>query len=395
MSRSFDALFYPYIICLEPLELKYMLLLYDRVFYLPNDTSLNPGHTTLSKRWSMRDGVLHTLFSGLDQINRAMMYASESNIWDDQMKELMDTYDRLEEESICVPLQDQRFEDSSHWHPLVQAVDDDVRDERFVYQTVRGANKKILFPRPDERAQMKGGGCIIRPFRYKQDLGTVELCSERINTALLFADTHGLIPVSPHSQFVTLLNVKLRRALERHADDFRTTRDKKKATRLSMLSWHLLTEVATPDALQRRSFEDILKYRSESAEAAQRFRDHLSTLEASLAEEPWSEGARNEIDRLVRGTVIPELQRLRDTKSTIWRKLFDDTVSAVFSTTNVAAAGAIVPTVMHYVPNMTYLQLLSYSTAGLLAETLPGLIAARRQDFEYRRNALFFILNLA
>lgn len=394
MRRSFDALFYPYIICLERIQLKYMLLLYDRVFYLPNDTSLNPGHTRLSKRWSMRDGVLHTLFSGPDQINRAMMYSSESNVWDDQMKELMDTYDRLEEESICVPLHDQRFEDSSHWHPLVQAVDDDVRDERFVYQTVRGANKKILFPRPDERAQMKGGGCIIRPFRYKQDLGTVELCSERINTTLLFADTHGLIPVSPHSQFVTLLNVKLRRALERHADDFRTTRDKKKTSRLSMLSWHLLTEVATPDALQRRSFDDILKYRSESAEAAQRFRDHLSKLEASLAEEPWSDGARNEIDRLVRGTVIPELQRLRETKSTIWKKLFDDTLSAVFSTTNVAAAGALIPTVMHYVPNMTYLQLLSYSTAGLLAETLPGLIAARRQEFDHRRNALFFILNL-
>lgn len=117
MSRSFEALFYPHIICLEPLELKYMLLLYDRIHYLPNDTSLNPGQTTLSKRWSMRDGVLHTLFSGPVQINRAMMYSSESNIWDDEMNALMEAYDELEEQNIWVPLQDPRFEDASHWAP--------------------------------------------------------------------------------------------------------------------------------------------------------------------------------------------------------------------------------------------------------------------------------------
>jgi hypothetical protein len=394
MLRPLEALYYPYTICLEPLELKYMLLLYDRVYYLPNDTSLNPGQTTLTKRWSMRDGVLHTLFSGPDQINRAMMYSSESKIWDDEMKKLMDAYDQLEEHEICVPLQDRRFEDASNWHPLVEAVDDDVKDERFVYQTKRAANKKIIFPRPDERAQMKGGGCIIRPFRYKRDLATVELCSERLNTALLFAETHGLVPVSPDPPFVTLLNVKLRRAIKRHADELHAEYDKKRASRFSTLSWQLLTEVATPEALAQRSFIEVLKYRSECADAASRFREYVFSLEASLSEDPWSEKAKAEVDRVVRAIVVPELQRVREAKANIWRKLFDDTLTSVFSPTSVAAAATIVPMAMHYVPGMTYLQLLSYSTAGLLAETLPGLVGARRQEIEYRKNALFFLLNL-
>jgi len=393
MSRSLDALFYPYIICLEPMELKYMLLLYDRIYYLPNDTSLNPGQTTLSKRWSMRDGVLHTLFSGPVHINRAMMYSSESNVWDDEMKALMNAYDQLEERSICIPLQDQRFEDISHWHPLVEAVDDDVKDERFVYQTVRAANKKIVFPRPDERAQMKGGGCSIRPFRYKQDLGTVELCSERINTTLLFAESHGLIPVSSHAPFVGLLNVKLRRALERHAGELGAEYDKKRASRFSTLSWQLLTEVAPPEALSKRSIKQI-EVSGGVFRSGERFREYVFSLEASLSEEPWSEKAKTEVDRVVKTTVIPELQRVREAKANVWRKLFDETLTAVFSPTSVAAATTIAPMAMHYVPGMTYLQLLSYSTAGLLAETLPGLVAARRLDLEYRKNALFFLLNL-
>lgn len=394
MPRSLDALFYPYIICLEPMTLKYMLLLYDRIFYLPNDTSLNPGHESLSKRWSMRDGVLHTLFSDPVQVHRAMMYSSEPTAWDDPMKRLMDAYDELEQQGICIPLQDRRFEDGSHWHPLVEAVDDDVRDQRFVYQATRTANKKLAFPKPDDRFQIKGGGCIIRPFRYKQDLGTVELCSERINTALLFADTHGLVPVSPHTEFVTLLNVKLRRAIERNPETVGFAVNRKHSSRFSMLSWQVLTEVATPKVLAAKSISQILRYRVASAEAGARFREFLFALESELTEEPWSEKSRSEINQIIKEKILPELQKVREQKANVWKKLFDETLAAVFSPTTVAGAGVVAPLSMNYVPGMSYLQLLCYSTAGLLAETLPGLIGARRAELETRKNALFFVVNL-
>lgn len=50
MDRTLDALFYPFTICLDETALKYLLLLYDRILYLPVDNLLNRGHDTLSKR---------------------------------------------------------------------------------------------------------------------------------------------------------------------------------------------------------------------------------------------------------------------------------------------------------------------------------------------------------
>lgn len=62
-SNELCALYYPETICLDDAELKYLLLLYDKIYFLPIDVRLNPGHTRLSKRFSMNDAVLAVSYS--------------------------------------------------------------------------------------------------------------------------------------------------------------------------------------------------------------------------------------------------------------------------------------------------------------------------------------------
>src|SRR5947209_11041507 len=99
---SLDALFLPQIVCLRERVLKFMLLNFDRIFFLPNDVRLNPGHSTILRRFSIFDGLLLSAFGSREDVYYAAMYASEPNIWDDRMKHLMDTYHFLEQEGVCI-----------------------------------------------------------------------------------------------------------------------------------------------------------------------------------------------------------------------------------------------------------------------------------------------------
>ena len=46
-ATKFAALYYPETICLDEIELKYLLLLYDRIYFLPIDVRLNPGRAVV------------------------------------------------------------------------------------------------------------------------------------------------------------------------------------------------------------------------------------------------------------------------------------------------------------------------------------------------------------
>ncbi len=196
-SRStFSALYYPETICLDESELKYLLLLYDRVFFLPIDLQPNPGHTTLRKRFSINDTLLTGGFKSREEAHYSLMYLSEPSSWDGRMHRLMDLYDELEEKKIVVALQDAEFADTTHEHPLKVAVDADMADAEFVQLCIRHQNQKIFIPKNDlDDSKIKGGGFVVRPILYQGELSIPSICAERLNTALFISGRDNLFPV--------------------------------------------------------------------------------------------------------------------------------------------------------------------------------------------------------
>jgi hypothetical protein len=391
-ARKLNALFYPQIVCLDESVLKYLLLIYDTISYLPNDTHLNPGHTRISARFSMYDGLLFGAFGTRKDAQYGLMYASEPSGWDDEMKRLMDAYDLLEDRGVCVALEEETFASPYHPHPLQAAVDSDVGDGQFVYWCDRYRNPRIFVPDQPKAAQIKGGGLMIRPPTYQGAPFFSALCSERINSCLYFAGLRDLVPVSNHDLFIRLFGIKLKRTLDSPACDV-DPRERHRNARFSSLSWELLTEVVPPQALAKRTVSEILDYKAEAAEHSARFREYLFRLEAGLSSEPWDEKLKEEIEKLVRTGVLPELQKVREEKARIWEKLFHESLKSVFAEAHLKA---IVPLLtMHLLPAVSYLDLICYSTAFMAGGVFPKLLEAREQEKELRRNALFFVFNLA
>ena len=153
---------------------------------------------------------------------------------------------------------------------------------------------------------------------------------------------------------------------------------------------------ATPDAVKRRSVDEILRYRKESREAAERFREYLRRLEAQLTVDPWSDKFRERLTALIQTEVVPEIFRVREAKVQIWKNLFDETLSTTLSPRNVAAVAGALGLKLTYLPGMTYTDLIGIGGATLAAQLLPKLLTANQaEEEERRRNALFFILQLS
>jgi hypothetical protein len=225
------------------------------------------------------------------------------------MKELMADYDRLEEEKICIGLRDKKFESPHDSHPLEPAIDQDLHDPHFLYQ-MRIGKRAFNGAIAGGCGNPQGRRCSVRPPRYKGDLAFAEMCSERLNTTLFFAEAN-IIPVSTNAAFVSLLNAKVQRFLQQHGPELGVNGfTKKTKARFSMLSWQLLTEVASNDVIDRRSVEEILKYRQAAADPSKRFRAFIFELESEKCMQQF----RSVYSRSSSGS---EMRRLTSGKSSL------------------------------------------------------------------------------
>ncbi len=384
-SKGVNALYYPETICLDEIELKYLLLLYDKVFFLPIDNQLNPGHTSLSERFSIHDATLTGAFKSKREAHYALMYCSEPTIWDGRMKRLMGIYDELEAKGIVMGLQDEEFAKPNECHPLAAAVDADIKDSEFVSSCRHHQNEKIFVPRIDD-SKIKGGGVAIRPPMYKGELGIPSIWSERMNTALFIAGRDNLFPVCGNSMYVELLKTKLKRAALAPPE---YSTPPSTAHRFSLLSWEITTEVVPRNIILEKSARDLLQYKAACVDLKQKFRSHLWSLEASISSEPWDDNFRKELDRLVKKEIVPEVQRIREQKVVIWEKLFGQTLKSLVS---LKMAPALVG--IQLVAGLSFWEILALSTSVIGGTALSCLVDAWQEERSLRRNALFFLIRL-
>lgn len=380
VKAKMNALYYPETICLNETELKYLLLLYDKIFFLPLDNQLNPGHTNLSKRFSIYDGILTGAFKSEEDAYYAQMYSSEPIVWDGRMKRLMDLYDELEDKGIVVGLREEQFATADKWHPLKDAVSSDMKDKEFVSSCIRHQKKKIYIKRIED-AIVKGGGLRTRPPKYKNDLFIPSICSERLNTTLFIAGRDNLFPVCGNSLYVELLKTKLKRP-SAYPQEYPTPPNS--SHRFSFLSWEIATEVVPQNIIRGKSTKELLQYKSACIDIKQKFRDHLWSLEASISSEPWEETLPKEIDRIVKQEIIPEIDKMREQKIIIWEKLFGQTLSLSVK---------IVPALLgvQLIIGLSFWDILALSIGGA---AIKPLLNSWQEERDLRRNALFFLVRL-
>jgi hypothetical protein len=264
----------------------------------------------------------------------------------------------------------------------------DVADPRFTALCKAYENKKWIVP-PEGPGEMKGGGMVTRPAPAKQQLGLMMIAAERVNSTLYWAERLGAVPVSNHELFNRVYGVKLRRALEnRDFWDSRGLRDQMRNVTISVLSWELFSEIIPLPSVSRRSIEEIIRYKQESSGLQERYRSYVGMLEAEVTTNPWEASHAKEIDKLVRGKVIPEMQKLSDERRVIWEKLFGEVVRVA------SQKKYLVPLIAaSLIPGVSYIDLLQYGVPVMAAQAMPKVVELALERRQLRRNALFFLLN--
>lgn len=385
--KQFNSLYYPETVCLSEPILKTLLLLYDKIYFLPIDTSLNPRQLTISSRFSINDSLLASAFGSREDAYYTLMYSSDKSIWDDRLKHLMEMYDYLEESKIVIPLNDKNFEDPSNWHPLKSSVDSDIADTKFLYYCDEYRNERFDIPPLPEESKIKVNGFAMRPPAYKRELALSSLCSERINTTLYFANANNLIPVSNQKLYIKLLSLKLERTIDNPIfQKERHLLDQKQKMRYSLLSWDICTEIIPQDLLIEKNIKHILKYKNETIGLQEKFRNSLNNLQLMVSEQPWENAFLEEIDKIVKLKIIPEAEKIKEDKKIIWEKLFSEVIKI---TTRL-----LIPIYsIHLIPNLSYLDLIFYSTAAWIGGIFPKLLNAWQEEKKIRRNSLFFLIN--
>lgn len=405
MSEELNALYFPEIVCLDENLLKYMILIYDRIYFLPNDIRLNPGHDTISKRFSLNDSILSLAFGNKNEVHKYTLYGCEEKNWDDDLKRLMSTYDLLEEQNICIPISDPTIEDFSRTHALEDSIKFDIQDSNFIDLCNKNINTRITLPDPSKYGEIKGGGFSMRSNRIIGQGGKVDvarqydenknyfhyLCSERINTALYISGKHNTVPVSKNVFFHNAINTKLGRIIKNPLFlDEKVFDEQKEKISINILNWQIIDQIIPVEAFQTKNIDQILKYKKESKELSLKFRDKVSRLELMVSQEPWDIKFEKEVNKIVSLEVVPEVEKLLERKKEIWRKLFDEAIKTTFSKKFLTASLG-----MNFVMNLNFLELLLYSTALWSSSILPNLIDLRREEQNIRKNALFYLINFS
>jgi hypothetical protein len=389
MMKERAAIFHPNLICLDEAVLKYLAFTFDRIYFLPNDIRLNPGHDSLTQRFSIWDGILAAAYGTLEDSRYEAMFASESPVWDERLTSLMAQYEWLESQGVCVALRDESWGDPSSWHPLRVAAEADLADRRFIELCTVYKNRQFALSEEVPGAEIKGGGFVMRPAAHQDDRGLMAVVAERVNSTLYWAERLDAVPVSNDELFNRVYGVKLRRVLEgRHFWDSRGLRSQMTHFNLSVLHWQLFAELIPREALLDRSVDDILTYKRESAALRDRYHTYVGMLETELTAEPWKESRAREVEQLVKRKVVPELEKLSEERRRLWEGLFGEIVR---TTTQKRFLVPLVGATL--IPGISYLDLLLFGMPIGAAAAVPKMTELVMQRARHRRNALFFLLN--
>jgi hypothetical protein len=99
-------------------------------------------------------------------------------------------------------------------------------------------------------------------------------------------------------------------------------------TRLGDVAFHVAREIIPESAIKALTLPQLLKYRSELADARAKYvRGDLSELADLLRESPWGEKTRTEVESYVSGKLQTDMAEYEAQSRTMFRKLFGELAS--------------------------------------------------------------------
>jgi hypothetical protein len=216
-----------------------------------------------------------------------------------------------------------------------------------------------------------------------------------INQAILTSGLRGLVPVSDSSVSLNLLRLKYERALRSASEGGSRTvpgnlLKSDYASAIARVGFEILRSTIPDEELEKRTYGELIHYRSESADLLARFQVQLNQICSQVRSSSWDNSFEVEIKRLLDKEVIPQITKLRDDLTTVYEKMFGSILAA--------AIKAVSPTlVLSAFPGLSLSEILVWGLsvgAGLSAISIEPLIEAWRRERELSRNGVAWLIKL-
>jgi hypothetical protein len=211
-----------------------------------------------------------------------------------------------------------------------------------------------------------------------------------VNTALLLADSEGLVPFTDSALHHEMLSLIYRRATTTLTSSSPPIFGVKRldARKLSRVALTLLDIMVPDETIESLSISQCLKYRNESAEAFRRLKNLIGELTSQLEAEPMTDEFENEMRKIVYQKVIPEAQKARDKGIEVYEKLFGKLANRV--------AAAVTPTLGASIfAGLSSPVMLAVAGAAAFGAVLPDLVDTLLEERTMRRNSLSYLLKLS
>jgi hypothetical protein len=145
-----------------------------------------------------------------------------------------------------------------------------------------------------------------------------------VNTALLIADSSGLVPFTDSQLHHNMLVAKFQRIIAPPSKSkplisgIRQLHPEK----LRRVALTLLNVMVPEEIIDNMSIADCIKYRDASAESFLRLKVFIGDLASQIESEPMTEKFEQDMQKLIHQKVIPEAQKVKDKGIRVYEKLF-------------------------------------------------------------------------
>ena len=206
------------------------------------------------------------------------------------------------------------------------------------------------------------------------------MLSVELSFACSLCYEHDLVPFTEYTTFDKLLTLRYKRAAEHIS-----TTEGYSGQKLVHISQKIFDSIIPEEELDKCPIEKVVKYRKETREHYDRFRQYLMKLNSEIEVNVFNEKFKKELNRLIDQEVIPEAEKFKSECSRIWEKMFGSISKGVAK----FATGSLIVSLL---TGISWLEILTKGCAVVLVPTLVDYALENRNI--KRSNSLTYLMQL-
>ena len=398
MNNKISAIYFPYSRCTDLNRFKRLILHFDELSFLdPSSPAMRNSlyenekeiPTQVREQWlKIKDEYSFAIDRNVVRLIDPQPYISDYDLYlGSSLKESIDdrefwnlckgeeTRELWSMLKVRIPKSAYEYLDGQFYPRVLMAAEKYTERFKYLYHDGEAAWRSKMYGK--KKKHLNPEFAVNLPFQHGSAL--------TIDQALLVSFKKGLIPVTDSNIHHELMGRKYEIAKSNLVKNNRLDGvvgfDPETLRRVTCtVSKFLISD----EDLEKRNIEEIVNYKSETAELYERFKLHMSELSNEVSFSPWTPEFERKIRKIVKNHIEPEGRKANEAAEMIYKKMFGN-IALKFTTSAVSLAAV-------FTPGISTMGMIAGCAGVLGSAFLPDLIDARREEVSSSKNSLMYLL---